>query len=701
MDRMNIRKEIFDHIRTEIRLFLKSKRLWIFAILIVAAYSYYVYLISDYSAQIGNILTSLGLFVTHCLILIGLLFGISSISFWKRKEDDNQIANLKFYDLIFVLIGKIVLVILTGMFLFLISVILVSVIFILKDAPKYYYIRNVGYVLLYWVIPFTISSFIGLALEIIIRKRVVSYILGIIIAVFIGPCMPDILGLALGRGNKNLLCEIYKVINLGDINAHTYINESFGYTLSCEVWLSRLCILSSVLFILLSLMLQTGKKKTLFRLGFITMAGIIAFIGFSLNSRIQNMEPDDRYYKFWECYKDNPEPDHAKYTDDNKAYVIKGYNICIDGGLDLDIDAEIDLNIIKPESRLVFTLYHEFEISSVMLNGDECGYRQTGDALIVENEKRCTGENTISVKYRGIPPLNLYRASDKWILPAMFAWYPVEYIGKTIEMESIYAYIPIFINSDHKSKVPISIYYSGSNEVFCSLKETGNNSWQGVSSSATLCCGWFKEEEMNGTKVVYPALCENNPEQAASLLECLKNEVPLISLELLGEQKTVNSDKIFIFPTILQNGFGDDIYLYEDHVVCCLYLDQDGSLIKQMDGAPAVMSVIRKDGWYQNDKELRTVFSYTYMKSLHERGLYNGEWYVSGGWDKYIEKMIESIEENQKKYDVADLARKISEIIDSGDEEKQIRVFRAFNRLMTSGVPMEEVTEEMKKYTEE
>ena len=41
--------------------------------------------------------------------------------------------------------------------------------------------------------------------------------------------------------------------------------------------------------------------------------------------------------------------------------------------------------------------------------------------------------------------------------------------------------------------------------------------------------------------------------------------------------------------------------------------------------------------------------------------------------------MIESIEENQKKYDVADLARKISEIIDSGDEEKQIRVFRAFN----------------------
>ena len=62
---------------------------------------------------------------------------------------------------------------------------------------------------------------------------------------------------------------------------------------------------------------------------------------------------------------------------------------------------------------------------------------------------------------------------------------------------------------------------------------------------------------------------------------------------------------------------------------------------------------------------------------------------------------IESIEENQKKYDVADLARKISEIIDSGDEEKQIRVFREFNRLMTSGVPMEQVTDEMKKHTEE
>ena len=88
------------------------------------------------------------------------------------------------------------------------------------------------------------------------------------------------------------------------------------------------------------------------------------------------------------------------------------------------------------------------------------------------------------------------------------------------------------------------------------------------------------------------------------------------------------------------------------------------------------------------------------MKSLHERGLYNGEWYVSGGWDKYIEKMIESIEKNQEKYDAADLARKISAIIDSGDEEKQIRVFREFNRLMTSGVPMEQVTEEMKKYTE-
>ena len=88
------------------------------------------------------------------------------------------------------------------------------------------------------------------------------------------------------------------------------------------------------------------------------------------------------------------------------------------------------------------------------------------------------------------------------------------------------------------------------------------------------------------------------------------------------------------------------------------------------------------------------------MKSLHERGLYNGECYLSGGWDKYIEKMIESIEENQKKYDVADLARKISEIIDSGDEEKQIRVFREFNRLMTSGVPMEQVTEKMKKHTE-
>ncbi len=93
------------------------------------------------------------------------------------------------------------------------------------------------------------------------------------------------------------------------------------------------------------------------------------------------------------------------------------------------------LNITDDKHPLVFTLFHGFEIPKCTIDGRKEMFRVEGDALIVENIRYKTGNHILSLEYEGIPPINLYMASDKWILPGMFAWIPVEYVGKAMANE--------------------------------------------------------------------------------------------------------------------------------------------------------------------------------------------------------------------------------------------------------------------------
>ena len=684
MNRNHKKNTFLESIRMEFVLFIKSMNVWAFLVLWFVVLVYFCSLLFTYSQfTLGDAFISQGL-VTQALLTGGIILG-AIISSNERKEDCEEvfcaISRMFFYKNL----AKVVLLLTISLFVFVTGTLTVFIVFHLLDAAGAYYIPSTAYILLYWVLPFFISGMMGCIIGQAMRSKMV-YPIVIGISVFIGPLVPK-LAEPFMLTETGAQYQIYMLFNLGDLNLHATLNESYGYCLNKELWIARLSVLIGI-FLMLPVINRYKRKDYIhIRIIAIFVTISLVFIGILAANRVVKLQNWYlRQAELIDYYSDNPEPDFGESINDiSSVYEIMGYDINIDDGLKLNICTDVGLDIKNKKSPLVFTLFHGFEIVKCTIDGKEEEYKVAGDALIVENTKEYEGKHLLRLEYKGIPPANLYKASNKWILPGMFAWIPVEYVGKVMANEwDTYA---MFNYPDSKKDVPIKVEYIGNNEVFCSLDEK-DDKWEGISSGITMACGWLDEKETGKISVVYPSLYPENVKQAGAAIDGLLDITRAASKELKGEDKCFEADKIFVFPSLLHSYSSSGLYFFRDHIVMCIFFDQGGTLIESIDGRSVVDSVARTNEWNRVDRDVIWIFEYAYLESLCIRGVYNGE----GLYIPPFESLIETIRDDEKRLDLANMAQRIHDYISVADVEKQIEFFRSFLELIDTGSNVGKIT---------
>ena len=670
-------KKINKDLQLELKLIFRGVSLWvvvaIWFILLV------LFTISVPSAwRTGNAFTT-SAWVTQTLLTCGMIFGtIRSSS--ERKAACIELLSSVSHARMIRICSKILAVLLLGLFVFVTGSISICLYFIKHEITKAYYLPSIAYIALYWSLPLVTAGALGCFFGSAIRSKLV-YPVVFAFSFVLGPLIPKMTAPFL-LGSGGTLYQYYSMFNIGQLETDSMMLEAYGYCLNAELWAVRISVLIGALIFGIYPALCYGKRK-IFKVPFVFVAIGFFALGFTGANQILKIQ----YNRYQDAvmeryYKENPEPQFSvSISDINSAYEIEEYSIELDDGLALKISTEIAVSIRDADIPMVYTLYHGFDVKKCRFDGVSMEFTRAGDALILGGSEYRSGQHTIYLEYEGRPPMNLYKAGDKWVLPGMFAWIPVEYVGKAMENENMST--ALFNYPGDKKDVPISLVYKGTHKVFCSLSETEDDFWKGTSSGVTICSGWFDEKDVNGISVVYPMLYEQNPEQAVNLMMNLKKEIPVVSEEMLDEKKEMNAKKIFVFPSILQNNLGNALYTLSDHVIACIYFDQGGFLIEQADGITLIENLLKTGGWAYADFDMVHLFERLYLDNLKNRGI------LKTGYEPNIESLINTLENKRKN--IAGLAKKMVQYLRIADKKEQIRFFRKYLDLINSGATVNEV----------
>jgi hypothetical protein len=253
----------------------------------------------------------------------------------------------------------------------------------------------------------------------------------------------------------------------------------------------------------------------------------------------QAIQSDNTYYQYRTI---------TDYSSTNTDFIVKSYdmNISVGNGLENDIKMNIQLN--STTDKLIFSLYHNFKVTSIRYLNSEIPFEQDVDYLTVNFPRKLDPYKNyeLTINYEGYGPQRFFSNDQAIMLPGFFSWYPVPGNHPTADFHDQ----TIFYTFDSKQPVQYNMKYTGPTPIFTNLDYQSNNSWSGRSSSGiTLVSGEMEEVKVDKTIIIRPyALYNMNKDlekDVSSFIDLYGN----IS-EILGQsRKDIN--KIFLLETRL------------------------------------------------------------------------------------------------------------------------------------------------------
>lgn len=635
------------------------------------------------STHIGDSITSSG-WITQILI-----FGAMSIGVILSSRDYKNLCEEIFISIPSVYkyktYGRLSALILIAFLLFVTAILSVFIVFAILNVPGIYYMTTTAYIILYWILPFIISGVLGMVLGQIVRTKLIYLVTGLL-SLILGPIIPLVIG-AFALSSHGSAFEYCMLFSIGQLDPNSAIYEAYGYVLTNDLWFVRfLLLVAGILLIFLMILKHEGKTKSGIRVCIFICSIILWFLSILGTNKVSHLQLERyRFSELNDYYQENPEPDksilgesYLMTTEHTQQlpYTINEYFINVNDGTELHFETSISITIHNKNEVIAFSLFHDFIVKECFIDNHKILFEQEGDSLILREKNIQIGTHTILVKYSGLPPANLYKDNNKWILPASFAWIPIEHIGKTMENEQDNN--KYFRYPKDKKDIPITVKYLGNNTVFCSLKNGKDNTWFGDSTGATLFCGWFEAFEGNSATFIYPSICPENPIHAEVFYDRIMTIYPIITEELLSEKKTISPNKVFITTSLLYLHADGKLFINNDHLLVCLTEDYSGRIIESMSGFDTIMAITQNPHWDYVESDFIYLFVDGYINSLHNRGKYEYNDYVP------LNRLISSASETGNQ-EMVILSSKLQYLIESVSEKNQIIFFRNFLSLLNSG----------------
>ncbi len=274
----------------------------------------------------------------------------------------------------------------------------------------------------------------------------------------------------------------------------TSSNLAYGYSLrpyrifAYAVWILVLC---AVLFFYISK--ERGKKKRLFSAVVCLVAGLclLPFV-FRSNSDIiyddMNSEGAGREISYYERNKITPPDACPEFKITSYDMELKLSNV---------LHAEVKVSVSPSNLDIYgFTLYHGHKVKEVK---DESGralkFEQTGDWIEVES----AGEtSSLTFSYSGYSNTH-YSNGQGAALPGTFAYYPrAGYV--VCADDNGYEYLTL----DEPTQFDVKI--KNRKKFFTNLDRTGKNTFSGKTTGLTIVGGFYKEDKIGDTNLVYTSV---------------------------------------------------------------------------------------------------------------------------------------------------------------------------------------------------
>ena len=273
----------------------------------------------------------------------------------------------------------------------------------------------------------------------------------------------------------------------------TSSNLAYGYSLrpyrifAYAVWILVLC---AVLFFYISK--ERGKKKRLFSAVVCLVAGLclLPFV-FRSNSDIiyddMNSEGAGREISYYERNKITPPDACPEFKITSYDMELKLSNV---------LHAEVKVSVSPSNLDIYgFTLYHGYKVKEVK---DESGralkFEQTGDWMV-----ESAGEtSSLTFSYSGYSNTH-YSNGQGAALPGTFAYYPrAGYV--VCADDNGYEYLTL----DEPTQFDVKI--KNRKKFFTNLDRTGKNTFSGKTTGLTIVGGFYKEDKIGDTNLVYTSV---------------------------------------------------------------------------------------------------------------------------------------------------------------------------------------------------
>lgn len=209
----------------------------------------------------------------------------------------------------------------------------------------------------------------------------------------------------------------------------------------------------------------------------------------------------DAWYYYYRNYQ---LPEYVKEGEE-PSFAVTSYEMDLKIGRQLD--ACVTMAVSDPAlDEYPFTLYHGYKVRRVTDGaGNELPFRQEADYVTV------TGKGAVDrivMEYAGYSA-DYYSNAQGTHLPGWFAYYPrAGYHVMTDDQGMGLNAMPL------QESVPFEVSVQTRKQVYCNLKQTGENTFAGQTDGVTLLAGFFDTLEEDGVTVVYPYL-SYTPEEAA------------------------------------------------------------------------------------------------------------------------------------------------------------------------------------------
>lgn len=310
--------------------------------------------------------------------------------------------------------------------------------------------------------------------------------------------------------SKNInIFPIYEFFNLYSPALNWRPNYQFGLSLlpyRIELLVIWICFFAAIILFVMS----SHRFKYVLRSvsALLTVILIVNFVMYLQPSSKYNMNFNpsgslwgDSYY-----YEEYDSRDPALQTTPKVAeFKATGYkiNIKIRNQLEALVKIKIDtLNNYKNDDFYIFTLYHGFKVNKITdQQGNELCFTQRDDFITLDNKgNELSDIRELNFYYFGYHP-KYYSNTQGVCLPGHIVYYPIPGYIDLYDAE-IDGGIPVLLDET----VPFEVEVDYHKKVYCSLPQTGDNVFSGVTDGVTLLSGMLTSRTVSGIEIIYPYL---------------------------------------------------------------------------------------------------------------------------------------------------------------------------------------------------